>query len=172
MVGVVAAIPIPWMDVRELFANTTELETKVIEDITPRFSVMWLVAPESIIQLCDRRCKTRYRSTFFELKWQRKRKTELMCSISAGSCGTTQIDIVTARHLEEWQRYMHLSLVSPSEWGIDTSYSLALYSSNNRPLSHLLVLIEDLFVRLWYHCGHQNVYQCSPFVSRLPLLSC
>jgi len=47
-----------------------------------------------------------------------------MCFISAGTFGTTQTDIVTARHLEEWQRYMHLSLVSPSEWGIDRLFTV------------------------------------------------
>ena len=67
-----------------------------------------------------------------------------------------------ACHLKEWQKYVNLSLAFPSEGAL--KYGLALYSSNNRPQSQLLILPEDLLIRSWYHCGHQNVHQCSPLV--------
>jgi len=76
---------------------------------------------------------------------QRKRKTELVCSIVAGTSGIIQTDVVIARHLE--RPYMHLSLVSPSEGGTDTSHGLTLYSSNNSLQSQHLVLPKDFLVR-------------------------
>ena len=47
-VGMVATVLIPWMGMWEPYANNTELEVGVKEDIISRFSIMGSVAPDSI----------------------------------------------------------------------------------------------------------------------------
>ena len=100
----------------------------------------------------------------FKRRWKKKRKIELVCSVATGISRIAQTDAVTARHLRKVAKTCAHLLGFPFRKDIDASYDLVLYSSNNRPQSHLLILLED-FVRPLYHRGHQSVHQCSPLVS-------
>ena len=106
-----------------------------------------------------------------------------MCSVPAGTSGTTQTDVAIVHHLEEWQRHVHLLLASFLEGALLLRLAWLFASINNRPQSVLLILLEDLFGRPWYHAATKvstNVAPSSLHVSMassaatssLPPLSC
>jgi len=100
---VVVAVSIPWIGVHEPSIKTTILEYKagVKDNIIPQFSVViWLVTPESIIQVWD---IDDIRQDIRIPIWVRvagKRKIEPVCSVAAGTSETAQTDVAAAHHLE------------------------------------------------------------------------
>ena len=62
---------------------------------------------------------------------------------------------LTSQLLIIWNRSRACALLDgfSSKGGTDTSHGVALCSSNIKPQSHLLVLLEDLLVHLQYHHG-------------------